>query len=128
MTPPDQPAWLSRIETLGTTIVVLMIGGMALWFKAAAREARGLLVIGSAVVIYAAALVALGRRSNPATIAWWPFAAAGFAAGGVAELINAQLLLSRECATAALTGVVIGTAHWIALRAWLRLTGARTEP
>ena len=122
MTAPDQPGWLSRIETLGTTIVVLMIGGMALWFKATERETRILLVIGSALVIYAAGLVALGRRSNPAAIAWWPFAAAGFAAGGVAELINAQLLLTRECAAAALTGVVIGTAHWVALRTWLGLT------
>jgi peptidoglycan/LPS O-acetylase OafA/YrhL len=121
MNAPDRPGWLLRIETLGTTIVVLMIGGMMLWFEAAERESRVLLVIGLAVLIYATALMALGRRSDPSTVAWWPFAAAGLAAGSVAELINARLLLSHESLAAALTGVVIGTAHWIALRAWLKL-------
>ena len=123
MNAPARPGWLSRIETLGTTIVVLMIGAMVLWFKSAEREKRVVFVIGVAVLLYAAGLVVLGRRSNPATVAWWPFAAAGVVAGGVAELINARLLLSRESVAAAVTGLVIGTAHWIALRTWLRLTG-----
>lgn len=123
MNAPARPGWLSRIETLGTTIVVLMIGAMVLWFKSAERETRVVFVIGVAVLLYAAGLVVLGRRSNPATVAWWPFAAAGVVAGGVAELINARLLLSRESVAAAVTGLVIGTAHWIALRTWLRLTG-----
>ena len=121
MTLPEQPGWLSRIETLGTTVVVLMIGAMVLWLKAVERETRVLFVIGAGLLIYATGLVALGRRSDPATVAWWPFAAAGLAAGGVAEVINAQFLLTRESTAAAVTGVVIGTAHWIALRTWLRL-------
>lgn len=123
MNAPARPRWLSRVETLGTTIVVLMIGAMVLWFKSAERETRVVFVIGVAVLLYAAGLVVLGRRSNPAGVAWWPFAMAGVVAGGVAELINARLLLSRESVAAAVTGLVIGTAHWIALRTWLRLTG-----
>ena len=86
-----------------------------------------LLVIGSALLIYPAGLVGLGRRSDSAGVPWWPFAAAGFAAGGVAEVINAQLLLTRASVAAAVTGVVIGTAHWVALRTWLRLTAHRAE-
>jgi len=123
MNAPARPGWLYRTETLGTTIVVLMIGAMVLWFKSAERETRVVFVISVAVLLYAAGLVVLGRRSNPATVAWWPFAAAGVVAGGVAELINARLLLSRESVAAAVTGLVIGTAHWVALRTWLRLTG-----
>jgi len=128
MSAPDRPGWLYRIETLGTTVVVLMIGGMMLWFKAAERRTRVLFVIGVAVLLYATGLLVLGRRSNPATVAWWPFAAAGLAAGGVAELINARVLLSRESVAAAVTGVVIGTAHWVALRTWLSLTGRHAGP
>jgi hypothetical protein len=128
MSAPDRPGWLFRIETLGTTIVVLMIGGMMLWFKAAERRTRVLFVIGVAVLLYATGLLVLGRRSNPATVAWWPFAAAGLAAGGVAELINARVLLTRESVAAAVTGVVIGTAHWVALRTWLSLTGRHAGP
>ncbi len=124
MTESERPGWLSRVEMLGTTVVVLMIGGMVLWFKAAEQESRVLSVIATGLLIYATALVAFGRRSNPATVAWWPFAAAGLAAGAVAEAINAQFLLGRESAAAAVTGVIIGTAHWVALRTWLRL-GAR---
>jgi len=128
MSAPDRPGWLYRIETLGTTVVVLMIGGMMLWFKAAERRTRVLFGIGVAVLLYATGLLVLGRRSNPATVAWWPFAAAGLAAGGVAELINARVLLSRESVAAAVTGVVIGTAHWVALRTWLSLTGRHAGP
>jgi hypothetical protein len=125
---PGQPAWLSRIEMLGTTIVVLMIGGMVLWFKSGEREPRLAFVIGSALLIYAGGLVTLARRSDPAAVAWWPFALAGLVAGAAAELINAQLMMTRECAAAAVTGVVIGTAHWVALCTWLRLTGRPTAP
>jgi hypothetical protein len=128
MTVPDRPAWLFRIEMLGTTIVVLMIGGMVLWFKGSGQEPRLGFVIVSALLIYAAAVVTLARRSDPAAVAWWPFALAGLVAGAAAELINAQLMVTRECAAAAATGVVIGTAHWVALRTWLRLTGRPTTP
>lgn len=128
MTAPDQPAWLSRIEMLGTTIVVLMVGGMVLWSKAGERQPWLALVIGSALLIYTAGLVTLARRSDPAVVAWWPFALAGLVAGAVAELINAHLMVTRECAAAAVTGMVIGTAHWVALRAWLRLAGRSTTP
>jgi hypothetical protein len=128
MTVPDQPAWLSRIETLGTTIVVLMIGGMVLWSRAGERGTWLALVIGSALLIYAAGLVTLARRSDPAAVAWWPFALAGLLAGTVAELVNARLMVTRECAAAAVTGVVIGMAHWVALRAWLRLNQRPPAP
>jgi hypothetical protein len=128
MTAPDQPAWLSRIEMLGTTIVVLMVGGMVLWSKAGERQPWLALVIGSALLIYTVGLVTLARRSDPAAVAWWPFALAGLAAGAVAELVNARLMVTRECAVAAVTGLAIGTAHWVALRAWLRLAGTSTAP
>jgi hypothetical protein len=121
VTESDRPGWLFRIETLGTTLVVLMIGGLVLWFKAAERESRLGLVIGTALLIYAVGLVTLALRSNSATVAWRPFALAGLIAGLVSELINAQLLLTRESLAASLTGVAIGTAHWAALRTWLLL-------
>ena len=121
MTESDRPGWLFRIETLGTTLVVLMIGGLVLWFKAGERESRLGLVIGTALLIYAVGLVTLALRSNSATVAWRPFALAGLIAGLVSELINAQLLLTRESLAASLTGVAIGTAHWAALRTWLLL-------
>ena len=119
------PHWLSRIETLGTTAVVLMVGTMMIWYDAAQRERRLALTIGGAVVLYVAALVVLGRRSDPSRIAWWPFAYAGLVTGTAAELLNANVLVTRETLVAAVTGVVIGTAHWTALRVWIRLIGRR---
>ena len=117
------PAWLGRIETLGTTAVVLMVGAMMIWPEAARREGRLLVTIASAVVLYVTVLVLCGRRSSPAHIAWWPFAAAGAVTGGVAELINARFLITPELLVAVVTGVAIGTAHWAALRVWIGLTG-----
>lgn len=120
-----RPSWLTRIETLGTTIVVLMVGSMMLWYEAIEREHRLAVTIGSAVLLYVVALVVFGRRSEPSRIAWWPFAFAGLASGAMAELINAKFLVTRELFVAAATGVVIGTAHWAALRVWIRLTDRR---
>lgn len=120
-----RPDWLSRIETLGTTAVVLMVGSMMIWYEAVERDRWLAVTIGSAVLFYVAALVLFGWRSAPARIAWWPFAFAGLATGAVAELINARFLVTREMFVAAATGVVIGTAHWAALRAWIRLTERR---
>jgi hypothetical protein len=117
-----RPAWLTRIETLGTTLVVLMIGSMMIWHEAVVRERRLAVTIGSAVLLYVAALVGLGRRSDPSRIAWWPFGIAGVATGAVAELINAKFLVTSELFIAAATGVVIGSAHWAALRVWIALT------
>jgi hypothetical protein len=119
------PDWLTRIETLGTTLVVLLVGGMTLWYEAVERERRLMITIGVAVLLYAVALAGFGWRSAASHIAWWPFAAAGFLSGAVSELINASFLVTRELLVAAVTGVVIGTAHWIALRVWLALTGRR---
>ena len=120
-----RPSWLTRIETLGTTIVVLMVGSMMLWYEAIEREHRLAVTIGSAVLLYVVALVVFGRRSESSRIAWWPFALAGLASGAMAELINAKFLVTRELFVAAATGVVIGTAHWAALRVWIRLTERR---
>ena len=119
------PGWLPRIETLATTVVVLMVGSMMIWYEAVERERRLVFTIGSAVFLYAVALVVFGRRSEPSRIAWWPFALAGLATGAVSELINAKFLVTRELFVAAVTGAVIGTAHWAALRVWIGLTGRR---
>jgi hypothetical protein len=116
-----RPEWLTRIETLGTTVVVLMVGSMMVWHEAVVRERRLAVTLGSAVLLYVAALVLFGRRSDPSRIAWWPFALAGLATGAVAELINAKFLITVELFVAAATGVVIGTAHWVALRVWIGL-------
>ena len=118
---PDGPWWLSRIETLGSTVIVLMVGGMVIWDKAPARGPSVALVIGSGAVVYVLVLVALGRRSASPAVPWAPFVAAGLAGGAVAELINAQMVLTREFTAACVTGAVIGTAQWAALRTWLRL-------
>jgi hypothetical protein len=115
------PGWLRRIETLGTTVVVLMIGAMMIWFEAVERERRLAVTIGSAVLVYVAVLVFSGRRSEAGGIPWWPFAAAGVVTGGVAELINARFLVTIELLAAVVTGLVIGTAHWVALRVWIGL-------
>src|SRR5688572_4306491 len=96
MTRQPRPVWLSRIETLGTTLIVLLVGGMMIWYEALERETRLAVTIGSAVLLYLLALVFFGRRSNPAHIAWWPFALAGVGAAAVAELINAQFMVTRE--------------------------------
>ena len=96
-----------------------------LWYEAVERERRLVVTIGSAVLLYVVALVVFGRRSDASRIAWWPFAVAGLATGAVAELINAKFLVTRELFVAAVTGVVIGTAHWAALRVWIRLTQRR---
>jgi hypothetical protein len=118
-----RPGWLTRIEMLGTTAVVLMVGSMMIWYEAVERERRQVIAIGSAVLLYVGLLVIFGRRSEPDRIAWWPFAVTGLATGAVAELINARFLITRESFVAAVTGVVIGTAHWSALRLWIRLAG-----
>ena len=120
-----RPDWLSRIEMLGTTAVVLMVGSMMIWHEAIVRGRWLAFTIGSAVLFYVAALLLFGWRSAPARIAWWPFAFAGLATGVVAELINARFLMTRETFVAAATGVAIGTAHWAALRVWIRLTQRR---
>lgn len=109
----------------GTTLVVLLIGSMMLWSEAVVRGERLTITIGSAVILYVVGLVVFGHRSDPNGISWWPFVAAGFAAGAVGELINAQFLVTRELLSAGLTGIVIGTAHWTALRVWIRLTRGR---
>lgn len=121
------PRWLSRIELLGTTIVVLLIGSMMIWYEALERGLLLVLTVGSAVLLYVVGLVLAGRKSDPTRIAWWPFALAGVVAGAVAELINAQFLVTWELFLAGVTGVVIGTAHWTALRVWIHLaeTSAR---
>ena len=119
------PAWLTRIETLGTTLVVLMVGAMMIWYQAVERERRLAVTIASAVLLYALVLVLCGRRSATGNIPWWPFAAAGTVTGAVAELINARFLVTGELLVAVVTGLVIGTAHWLALRVWIGLDKGR---
>lgn len=114
-----RPDWLSRIETLGTTTVVLMVGSMMMWYESVERGAWLGLTIGSAVLLYVVVLVAGGWRSESSRVAWWPFAAAGMVTGAVAELLNAKFLVTRELLAAVGTGLVIGTAHWAALRVWI---------
>ena len=116
-----KPAWLGRIEMLGTTVVVLMVGGMMIWYEAVERERRLVVTVASAVLLYVLSLLALAVRSTPSRIAWWPFAGAGLVTGVAAELINAKFLVTVEMFAAAVTGVVIGTAHWAALRVWVGL-------
>lgn len=108
---------------LGTTLTVLMVGSMMIWYEAAEREGRLVATIAIAVGLYLLGLLLGGLRSDPARIAWWPFAVAGLAAGAAGELINAAFLVTPELLLAGVTGVVIGTAHWTALRVWLHLTG-----
>lgn len=116
-----RPAWLTRIETIGTTLVVLMIGAMTIWYEAVQRERRLIFTIACAVVLYVGVLVLSGRRAEPGGVPWWPFAAAGVVTGAAAELINARFLVTVELLVAVVTGLVIGTAHWAALRAWIGL-------
>ena len=106
---------------LGTTIVVLLIGSMMLWSEAVVHGKRLTITLASAGLIYAASLVVFGRSSQSNGIAWWPFILAGFVAGAVAELINAQFMVTSEMLMAGLTGAVIGTAQWTALRVWIRV-------
>ena len=115
------PNWLFRIEMVGTTLVVLLIGSMMLWSEAVVRGDRLAVTIASAGLVYVAGLVGFGRSSALNHIAWWPFGLAGFASGAVAELINAQFMVTVELLLAGLTGVVIGTAQWTALRIWIRI-------
>jgi hypothetical protein len=119
------PGWLTRIETLGTTVVVSLVGSMMIWHEAVERDRRLVVTIGAAVLLYVAALAGFGWRSATSHLAWWPFAAAGFLSGAVSELFNARFLVTRELFVAAVTGVVIGTAHWTALRVWIGLTENR---
>jgi hypothetical protein len=106
---------------LGTTIVVLLIGSMMLWSEAMVRGERLTVTIASAGLLYVAGVVVFGRSSDANAIAWWPFVVAGFVAGAAAELINAQFMVTGEMLMAGLTGVAIGTAHWTALRVWIRV-------
>jgi hypothetical protein len=119
-----RPEWLWSVEMLGTTVVVLMISAAILWGRADDPGAWLAVGLGAGVLVYAAVVVALGRGPASSGIAWWPFAVAGAVAGGVTEIINAEFLFTREFAAAMVTGGVIGTAQWVALRTWLRLTRA----
>lgn len=121
----EVPVWLSRIEMLGTTVIVLLVGSLMIWYEAIQRGPQLGLTIGSGAVVYSLALVLLGRRSDPRRVAWWPFAVAGMSAGAVAELINAQFMVTQELLLACATGIVIGTAQWTALRVWIGLTRSR---
>ena len=107
---------------LGTTAVVLLVGSMMLWYQSGEPAPRRALIIGGAALLYVASVVALGWRSGPSRVAWWPFALAGLATGAVTELVNANFLVTRELLVASVTGLVIGTAHWAALGGWIRLT------
>ena len=60
-----RPAWLTRIETIGTTLVVLMIGAMTIWYEAVQRERRLIFTIACAVMLYVGVLVLSGRRAEP---------------------------------------------------------------
>ncbi|HEX7337567.1 MAG TPA: hypothetical protein VF252_10205 [Gemmatimonadales bacterium] len=120
-----RPDWLIRIETLGTTLTVLLVGGMMIWYEAIEHGAWLAVTISSAAILYVAGIVLAGLRSDPQRIAWWPFVLSGSVAGAVAELINAQFVVTRELFLAAVTGVVIGTAHWTALWIWIRLNERR---
>ena len=93
---PVSPGWLTRIETVGTTLVVLMVGAMMIWNEAVERERRLAFTLGSAVLVYVTILVIAARRSAPGSIPWWPFAAAGVLTGGVAELPCRTLNASRR--------------------------------
>jgi hypothetical protein len=117
---PREPSWLTSVEMLGTTVVVLMIGGMVLWYSAAAREPPLAFTIGSGLLAYTCGVLAFGRRAARHVVLW-PFVLAGLCAGVVMELVAAEWLLTRETGAAALTGITIGAAHWSALRVWLRL-------
>jgi hypothetical protein len=121
------PGWLTRVETIGTTVVVLMVGAMMIWYEAVVRGRRLVVTISCALILYLAVLVMSARRSSPTTISWWPFAAAGLVTGGVAELINARFLVTVELLAALVTGLVIGTAHWLALRIWIGLGQGETR-
>ena len=116
-----RPDWLTRIEMLGTTLTVLLVGGMMIWHEAIQHGAWLAVTIGSAGVLYVAGVAVAGLRSDPNRISWWPFALAGAGAGATAELVNAQFVVTRELLLAAVTGVVIGTAQWSALWIWIRL-------
>lgn len=122
---PRPPAWLTSLEMLGTTLTVLLVGSMMIWYEAVERDARLVATIGSGVILYVVVLVLAGLRSDPSRTAWWPFALAGAGAGAMAELINARFVVTRELFLATVTGVVIGTAHWAALRIWIRLNERR---
>ena len=82
-------------------------------------ERRVSMLLGSVIHFASAA------RRDPSSVAVWPFLLAGALAGGLAELVNAQFLVTQEFLAALLTGTVIGFAHWAALRSWLRLTERR---
>jgi hypothetical protein len=120
-----QTSWLASIQMLGTTTIVLMIGALMLWFKAVVHDSHSLVTIGGGLLVYAIGVVGFGRRYSPSAIAVWPFLLAGALAGGSAELVNAEFLLTREFFAALFTGTVIGFAHWAALRSWLRLIEKR---
>jgi hypothetical protein len=113
------------MEMLGTTITVLLVGGMMMWYEAIQHGARLVVTIGSAAILYVGGMAVAGRRSDPRRISWWPFALAGAGAGAAAELVNAQFMITRELLLAAVTGGVVGTAHWTALWIWIRLNDRR---
>ena len=77
---------------------------------------------------YSTILLLLLRRETRGPLPLWPFALAA----GAAELAsgwlrpNADALLSLRVAPAA--ALLIGGAHWLALRAWRRLHGRITAP
>ena len=48
-------------------------------------------------------------------------------AGAVAELSNARFLITVELLAAVVTGLVIGTAHWLALRIWIRWAAGQLD-
>ena len=125
VTPNRPPAWLHRFQMLGTTVTVLLVGGMMIWHEALDHGLWLGATIGTAAVVYTTGLVLAGLKSDPDRVAWWPFALAGLAAGAAAELVNAQFVVTRELFLAAVTGVVIGTAHWTALWIWIRLNQRR---
>jgi hypothetical protein len=77
---------------------------------------------------YSTILLLLFRRATPGALPLWPFALAA----GAAELAsgwlrpNATALLSLSVAPAA--ALLIGGAHWLALRSWRPLRGRIAAP
>src|SRR3989442_3246828 len=92
-----QRSWLLRVEMLGTTVVVLMIGALMLWFKAVVHDSHSMLTVGGGLLVYAMGVVGFGHPYSPSSVSVWPFLLAGAVGGGLAAPVNAPILGTPAC-------------------------------
>jgi hypothetical protein len=112
VTAPREDAEFAASLALLGGIVAFAVAGLLL-----AGNLPKAVRVTAAAGAYVVTLLALpGARRSPR--AWWPFAAAGGAAGVVSAAMLPARSLPHFAVSVASAALLLGSVHWVALRYW----------